>query len=634
MAKTAGVAPTLRMLLVVALVLPALFGTASCATESPSPRLRHAVEVVEEGLETGNLGDVRTVDGAEAAAGFATITEGMDGVLPRVRPGTISLVEAGRANVPLAFEWRFASGTWRYETTAVFVQRRLRWELEWRPELVHPSLDAGTRLVHRWTPAERGQVLGRGRLPIVRARETFTLGLDKSTVPAAQVDDSARRIAAALQVDEQRYRERVRAAGDIAFVEALTIRTEQAEVPPAFLDTPGARIHRGERQLAPTPTFAQGLLGTVVPADVARAEASGGTVREGEPVGVGGLQERYDRQLRGVPGDRVIVAPVDVPAGTLEDPPVLFDAPPTAGAALETTLDMAAQRRAEEVLADVPGPAALVALEASTGAILAAATSPSVGAEPIATYGRYPPGPAFGAIGTLALVRAGLVPDSPVTCAPTLTVEGRTLTGTVPEAVGASPTTLGAAAADGCTTALASQHEALGPDQLGDAAASLGLGRDHDAGFPAFYGTVPPTDGGLAAAEALMGAGTVEVSPLAMAGVAASVAAGRTMVPYLLEQQPAPDAAPLTAEEATALRTVMQQAVRDGAARSLAGVLTGALGGTIPGDTAATGGPSPAGDEWMIGYRDDLAVAVFVRDAAPGTAARLLHDQLLHDHGS
>lgn len=629
MAKTAGVPRHLRPLLAVVLALLVLSGVAACGSTGPSPRLRHAVQLLEDGLESGDFAGLRTTDGTDAAAAYETITTGMDGVLPRVSPGTISVSEAGRATVPLTLEWRFAAGSWQYETTAVFHQQRLRWAVAWQPSLVHPALGPDDRLVHRWAPAERGQVLGRDRLPIVRARETFTLGLDKSTVEADQVEDSARRIARALQVDEQRYLERVQAAGGIAFVEALTIRTEQAEVPPAFLDTPGARIHRGARQLAPTPTFARALLGTVAPADADRAAASGGTIREGDPVGVGGLQERYDRQLRGVPGDRVILAPRDVPAGTLADPPVLFDAPATVGAALETTLDEATQLRAEQVLAGVPGPAAVVVLEASTGRILAAATSPAAGVEPIATYGRYRPGPAFAAVGTLALLRSGSTLDSPATCRAGPAVDGRTLPDpAVPDRTG--PTTLGAAIAGGCTSALTDLQDRVEGDDLAEAAASLGLGRDHEAGFPAFYGSVPPTDASapaperaVAVAEALLGRGTVEASPMAMAGMAASVAAGRAVVPYLLEQQrPAPDGTPLSEQEAAALRTVLQQAAREGSASGVSGVVTGALGGSVTG--GVDGGTSV--DDWLVGYRDDRAVAGFVRDPGPTDAADLLRD--------
>ncbi|WP_139283227.1 penicillin-binding transpeptidase domain-containing protein [Raineyella antarctica] len=609
--------PRVRSLLATALTLALLSTTTACSALATS-RLRALVGALETGLESGDLGAVRVTDGFDATADLRAITSGMDGIRPQVSTGAVA-IDGQHATVPLTFEWTFPAGPWRYDTTAGFSRGQQGWAVDWSPTLVHPSLSATTRLVHRRTPAERGQILGKGGTPIVRARDTFTLGLDKSTIPATQVDDSAGRIARALGIDEARYRQRVRAAGPIAYVEALTVRAERTQVAPAFLDTPGARIIEGQRQLGPTPTFAQGLLGTVGPADAARARASGGAVAEGDLVGLGGLQERYDAQLRGVPGDRVVVVPRDAPAGTVSNPPAVFNATPTPGVALETTLDEAAQTRAEQVLAGVSGSAALVALDTATGAVLAAATSPADGARPTATSGRFPPGSTFKVATTLALLRSGLTPESEVACSPTETVDGRTFTNysDFPSS-GLGRTTLRSAVALSCNTALVSERERITPEQLTEAAGSLGLGRDHDAGFPAFYGSVPPPANPVGAAEAMIGQGLVEASPLSMAGVAASVAAGRTTVPYLLERhRPTPDAAPLTAQEAAALQSVMQATVQQGSASSLKGVLTGAKTGTAEYGTQTP----PRTHAWMIGYRDGVAVAAFVADGASGSSA-------------
>ncbi len=616
MSKTACVPRLPLRLLASVLALALLAGAAACSALVP-PRLRSMVAALETGLESGDLTDLAANGKADPTEELATITSGMDGYRPQVTPGDIA-VEDGRATVPLKFEWSFPSGLWRYDTTAAFSRGEQGWAVDWSPTLVHPALTEDTRLVHRRTPAVRGQIHGKDGAPIVRARDTFTLGLDKSTITADQVEDSARRIARALEIDEQRYLDRVQATGEIAFVEALTIRAERAEVSPDFLNTPGARILEGERQLAPTPTFAQGLLGTVGPADAERAQASDGTIVEGETVGLSGLQERYDAQLRGVPGNRVIVVPRGVPAGVANDPPAVFNATPTPGVVLETTLDEAAQTRAEEVLAAVPGSAALVAIDVETGAIRAAATAPADGANPIATTGRFAPGSTFKVATTLALLRSGLTPDSTLTCAPTETVDGRTFSNYSDfPGDGLGTTTLRAAVADSCNTALIAERDRITPEQLTEAAASLGLGRDHDAGFPAFYGSVPAPANTVGAAEAMIGQGLVESSPMAMAGVAGSVAGGRTVVPYLLERhRPTPDAAPLTAEEAEALQSIMMTTVDEGSARSLAGVVTGAKTGTAEYGTETP----PRTHAWMIGYRDGAAVAVFVADGASGSA--------------
>ena len=53
--------------------------------------------------------------------------------------------------------------------------------------------------------------------------------------------------------------------------------------------------------LAPTRDFARPIIGTVGEATKEDVDASGGTVVAGDQVGLSGLQERYDAQMRGTP---------------------------------------------------------------------------------------------------------------------------------------------------------------------------------------------------------------------------------------------------------------------------------------------------------------------------------------------
>ena len=78
-------------------------------------------------------------------------------------------------------------------------------------------------------------------------------------------------------------------------------------------------------------------------------------------------------------------------------------------------------------------------------------------------------------------------------------------------------------------------------DDLVAAAGSLGVGVDYDAQAPAFYGQVPKPDSEVKKAQEFIGQGGVLASPLAMAGLAASVASGHTVVPWLVASaKPAP----------------------------------------------------------------------------------------------
>jgi cell division protein FtsI/penicillin-binding protein 2 len=264
-----------------------------------------------------------------------------------------------------------------------------------------------------------------------------------------------------------------------------------------------------------------------------------------------------------------------------------------------------------------------VAIRPSTGAILAAASGPGSRDQSVATTGQYPPGSTFKVVSSLALLRAGLEPDSPVTCPATLEVNGQRFKNynDYPSS-GLGRIDLRTAVAQSCNTAFIGQRTKLQEGDLAAAAASLGLGTDYDVGFPSFFGSVPPESSENGRAAAMIGQAKDLASPMAMAAVAASVAAGKTVVPHLLDDHVAkPRGKPLTPQEATDLRQLMRAVVTEGSARSALGSLDGppaiAKTGTAEYGTAKP----PKTHAWMIAAQGDLAVAVFVADGASGSRA-------------
>ena len=120
--------------------------------------------------------------------------------------------------------------------------------------------------------------------------------------------------------------------------------------------------------------------------------------------------------------------------------------------------------------------------------------------------------------------------------------------------------------AQSCNTTFVGQHDEISAEQLQEAAAALGLVEAPRVGYAgAFLGDVPADAEGTTHAAGLFGQGAVEASPLGMATVAASVAAGQTITPVVVaepsvdpeENEHLPVEEPLTAEEAEQLRELM-----------------------------------------------------------------------------
>jgi cell division protein FtsI/penicillin-binding protein 2 len=385
--------------------------------------------------------------------------------------------------------------------------------------------------------------------------------------------------------------------------------------------------------LAPTRDFARPLIGIVGEATKEDVDQSGGAVAAGDQVGLAGLQKRYDAQMRGTPGVRVRLlaakpatdasaspSPTPSPAAETE-PVVLFEVKPVPGKPLTTTLNVGLQKLAEKTLATTKPASALVAIRPSTGAIVAAANGDGNRGQSLATLGRAPPGSTFKVVSALALLRAGLTPNSSISCPPTVAVNGRKFTnysdyprtqlGTIP---------FRTALAQSCNTAFIGQRRKLDTSSLADAAGSLGVGIDYDVGFASFFGSVPEDPSATGRAAAMIGQGKVEASPMAMAAVVASVTAGETVIPHLIDgMQATSKGKPLTDREARQLRGMMRGVVTDGSGRVLGSVAGPPV--IAKTGTAEYGSSKPLKTHvWMIAAQGDLAVAVFVNDGKSGSS--------------
>lgn len=574
-----------------------------------------SVDALVEGLTERDLADV-PIRGEDPTTAYADVVAGM-GEAPVEISAAEPALDGDSGTVSLRWTWDVAGHEWSYRTAADLAKDGDQWQAVWSPSLVEPSLKEGEVLEVDTLQARRGAVVGAHGEPIVVERDVVRLGLDKSTLTKKEALAGGRRIAQLLDVDVASFMKRVRATGDKAFVEAIVLRKAEAvNLPAGYGAIKGAVAIPGQLPLAPTKEFAAPILGSVGEATAELIEESDGRLAAGDLTGLSGLQARYDEQLAGTAGVQVEAVKGK---GTERE---LFSAAEENGSNLELTLDVDLQLKAEQILSQTKPASAIVVLDPKTGAVRAAASGPGSNGINTATYGQYAPGSTFKVVTALALLRKGLTPDTVVPCTATLTVDGKSFKNydDYPAShVGDIP--FRDAFAQSCNTAFIAERNRLGKDDLAEAAAALGLGVDHDLGFPAYFGQVPPASTETEKAADQIGQGKVLASPMAMAAVAASVRSGQTVLPRLLvdhevdQQEPA---VPLTAGEAEQLRELMRGVVTDGSGSFLAGA---------PGDVMAktgtaeygTGDPLPT-HTWMIASTDEMAVAVFVETGQSGSA--------------
>jgi cell division protein FtsI/penicillin-binding protein 2 len=336
----------------------------------------------------------------------------------------------------------------------------------------------------------------------------------------------------------------------------------------------------------------------------------------GATVGKGGLQSYYQPQLAGTPTTEVVA---ETPDGSRVT--VLHRWLGHASAPVRTTIDAGVQQAADQVAEAAPGSTAIVAVQASTGRVLAAThhqAGPVI--DPLATG--YPPGGAFTIVSTEALLAAGVQTSAPLRCTSSSDVGGQNFYNVPPVTLDGSPP-LVTNFAHGCWTAFAglARRFQANPSALNAAAAGFGIGAGWQLpGLLAFTGSLPSatTEAGLAAAT--IGQGGVQVSPLGMALVAAAVDAGAWHAPSVTIGQPQTQAVArnvLSASRIQALRTFMRAAVASGAAHEAS--LADLAGLPVYGQVGSTPYQGKWAN-WFVGYRGDVAFAVLQLAAAPSTA--------------
>lgn len=594
--------------------------TVATAPPDGTPSADGELQDLAEGLAAGDITAAPVVNEAVAQEDLETILARMRGIRPTtVQVEDVEYAPDGRtATGLLAWSWEVDISTWDYRSEVPLERDTDGWRIDWAPSIVHPELTDQTRLGLTREPPRREAINDNAGLALVEQLTMYQVGLDKAAIPPEEWPAAAERIATLMGTDPATFSERVAAGGERQFVVASTVGRES--IPPEIAEAPGAHVAETERMVPFSTTFAVGILGTSSEATAEIIENSDGRIWQGDLVGRSGLQLRYDEQLRGVPLMRVDVvaraaAEGETPAAV--EPTPVFTQDASVGTPVDTSIDRELQLRAEEILAEQEGLASLVVVRPQDGALLVAANSPVAGEYPQATFGRFAPGSTFKVASALAMLRDGMTPTSTVECPASVEIGGTSI-GNYSGYPGAfvGSITLTQALAHSCNTSFALAAEHVTPEKLQAAAGSLGIGIDYDAGFSAYFGTVEPLSHPLDRAASMYGQGQITMSPMAMAAVAASVAAGETVIPWVVEGTRATSTAdPLAPEEAGQLQEMMRSVVDDGSATVLQGVMEGAKTGTAEFGQAG----AQQTHAWMIAWNGDYAVAAFVEVGTSGS---------------
>ncbi|WP_443224012.1 penicillin-binding transpeptidase domain-containing protein [Streptomyces sp. 4N509B] len=496
-------------------------------------------------------------------------------------------------------------GEWSYDSTARVLPPGDggdgSWTVDWSSSLVHPRLEEGQTLVLTTEEPERAPILAADGSELAGPGTVWHL-----TIWPAQLSDPDAAYAAIerldVGVDTERLADEVEAADPDQAVPVVTLRDETFQEHAADLQAvAGLQFDEDSQPLA----YA--------------APALVGGVDAGTGEGTSGLQSRYEEQLAGMAAAAVVIA--DRESGDAVR--TLFEREESEpGTPVETTIDPAVQAAAAEALEGLDQDAAIVAVQPSTGHVLAAADWPADGFN-LSLQGQMAPGSTFKIVSTAALLEGGTADSDILGCPQFVTVDGQTFENQNQFELGPE-TTLREAFTASCNTAFIDNRDRFADDTLTETARAFGIGEEWTVGAVTFDGGVPVAENENELAASLIGQGRVQASPLVMASVAATVAEGAFHQPVLVPgavEEPHQATAELGQETYEALRSLMRETVTSGSASALDGV---------PGEPHGKTGTAEFTDEegelstnaWMVGFlgERDLAFAVVLTGGGSGGA--------------
>ena len=567
-------------LLTVATVLGALASTSACTPrpDGPGPAAAKFYAALANRDTTGAARLTDRPDDAREALNAAWAGLQASHLDARVLGSSF---DEDTGSVDYRYTWRLPKNrTWTYDGRLAMIRENGRWEVRWTAAGLHPKLGEHQTFELRADPPRRASVNELGGTDVLVPANLYHYQLD-ATQAGDQLMPTARAVADALAqfddtMDAQRLAEQ--ASGSTKPLDLITLRPDDHDKVAGIDGLPGVVV-TPQADLLPTDDH-------FAPAIIAQ------------------VKKAVTDELDGEAGWRVVSMNqngVDVD--------VLNEVPGSPAPSVSISLDRAVQDAAQHAVDAVGRKAMMVVIKPSTGEILAVAQNPAADADgPIATTGLYPPGSTFKIITAGAAIQRDLAtPTTPLGCPGHIDIGQRTIPNYGGFDLGTVP--MSKAFANSCNTTFAELASRMPPTGLTVAAAQYGIGPDYEiAGIPTVSGSVPPTVNLAERTEDGFGQGKVLVSPFGMALAAATVAAGKTPVPQLIEGQPTTvtgDRTPITPQMLDGLRPMMRQVVTNGTAKDIDG------SGDIHGKTGEAEFPGGS-HSWFAGYRGDLAFAALI----------------------
>ncbi len=541
---------------------------------------------------------------------MGTIASDLKATALAIDLGEVSTESATEAHVTATMTWTLPiAGQWSYQVPWTWTRSDSAdgddWRLDYSPAIIHPRLGPQRTLVVRESPTTAGTIVDRDDAQLIAPVRVYSVVVlvdkvsdvtelaDRLATILAPFDDSVTADAIASGIADARR------TGAESYT-VINLREQDFDrIDQKLTAIPALSLPSSMRDLPPTKDFASVLLSQATPVAT--------------------------DMIHGTPGWRIMT--VDAAGDELE---TLDEKPPVPGAKVTLTIDRQAQNAAQRAVDAIEEPTVLVAIQPSTGEILAVAQNAPANAQgPIALTGQYPPGSIFKIVTATAAIGAGLITGTTEVGCPGSFPVGKNVIHNEGFALGTVTATT--AFAHSCNTTFAKLGTEMGEDALPKTAAQFGIGLDFDiTGIITLTGKIQTANSYSAKAQNGFGQGTDLVTPFSAALMAATVAAGHMPTPTLIRgtTTTVDRQAPALPEKADrTVKRMMRAVVTDGTAKAMqdAGEVYAKTGTaeyvTEDGDIAA--------HAWTVGFRGDVAFSALIVGGNSSQRTNVLLDTFL-----
>jgi cell division protein FtsI/penicillin-binding protein 2 len=498
---------------------------------------------------------------------------------------------------------------WNYEGRFTLRRHGSNWLVEWSPSVLVPGLGVGDRLAVLTKVPERAPLLDSAGRPLIYRSEAVEVGVRPGRVknPYATASKLAKATGLASSEADQMVGQII-AAPPNTFLELVQLSPRRF----AHLSRVLGRIPNLTHLVVSRRLFRSAvpdITGQVGTEATKQLIEDGAPYRPGTTLGLSGLQQTYQAALAGTPTTEVVVQ--DSKGHPVK---VLKRWQGRLGTPVKTTIDLRVQQAAQRALSGLGLSGAVVAVQATTGKILAVAERQAGGLPDVDPLGgRYQPGQVFGIVPTAAaLSKQGVLDaDKEIPCnRVTLGVQN------VPAVPKSRPARFSYDFAHACSTGFAQLSWLVNGTELQTAAQQFGIGVPWRLPLrPApFIGSIEKPNNLPQTTADVVGTGSVLVSPLDMALAAGVVDSGSWHRPSIVTSPTGPT---LTSGEKVPVKfksqviTQLQQLM---AGTVSSGVATAARlsGSTLYGEVGNA--PLPGHPKlkavWFVGFRGGVAFAV------------------------